>query len=45
MHVYESALGQAIAVWRTGHRISLVLAAKLMEEGYDVATLERRHRR
>jgi hypothetical protein len=40
----ESILGQAIAIWRTGRRISLVLAVKLMEEGYDVAALERRHR-
>jgi hypothetical protein len=40
----ESILGQAIAIWRAGRRISLVLAVKLMEEGYDVAALERRHR-
>lgn len=41
---FESTLGQAVAVWRTGRNISLVLAAKLMAEGYDVPALERRHR-
>lgn len=43
MDNYESPLGQAIAIWRKGGRISMVLAAKLMTEGYDVASLERRH--
>jgi hypothetical protein len=43
--MFESALGQAIAVWRTGRRISLVLFAKLVAEGYDVPALERAYRR
>lgn len=42
---FDTALGQAIAVWRTGRRISTVLAVKLMEEGYDVPSLERAHRK
>ena len=42
---FESALGQAIAIWRSGRNISIVLAAKLMAEGYDVGALERRHRK
>ena len=43
-HEYETSLGQALAIWRTGRRISMVLAARLMEQGYDVPSLERRHR-
>lgn len=42
---YQSALGQAIAIWSNGQNIPLWLAAKLMEEGYIVSVLERRHRR
>lgn len=40
----ESALGQAIRIWRSGRRISMVLASALMAEGFDVPALERRHR-
>jgi len=40
-----SALAQAIAIWKRGQRISLVLATKLMEEGYDLPSLERAYRR
>jgi len=40
-----SALAQAIAIWKSGRRISLVLFAKLVEEGYDVPSLERAYSR
>lgn len=42
---FKSPLGQAIALWSQGKRIPLTLASALMEEGYDVAALERAHRR
>jgi len=37
----SSPLSIAISLWRAGKRISLVLYAKLAEEGYDVPALER----
>ncbi len=37
---YTTALAKAIATWRKGRRISMTLAAALMEEGYDVPALE-----
>jgi len=37
----QSPLSIAISLWRAGKRISLVLYAKLAEEGYDVPALER----
>lgn len=40
---YESALGRAIAQWRTGRPIPMTLAAELMQQGYDVPALEARH--
>ena len=40
-----SALAQAIVIWRAGRRISMVLYAKLREEGYDVPSLERAYSR
>lgn len=40
---FTSPLGRAIAIWNTGRPISLTLAVKLMEEGYDVTALERHH--
>jgi len=40
-----SPLAQAIAIWQRGQNISLVLFAKLREEGYDVPSLERAYRR
>lgn len=40
---YESDLGKAIAIWRSGRFISLTLAARLMAEGYDIGALEQRH--
>ena len=40
---YESALGKAIAYWRSGKLIPLTLATELMAEGYDVGTLEAHH--
>jgi hypothetical protein len=38
------ALTQAIAIWRAGRNISLVLAQRLMADGYDVPSLERSYR-
>lgn len=40
----SSALTRAIALWRAGKRISLVLFVKLVEEGHDVPSLERFYR-
>ena len=40
---YESALGKAIAYWRSGRPIPLTLATELMAEGYDVGVLEAQH--
>ncbi len=40
---FLSALGQAIALWSAGKRISTVLAAQLIEQGYDLRSLERAH--
>ena len=40
---YESALGKAIAYWRSGRIIPMALAVELMAEGYDVGALEARH--
>lgn len=42
---YESALGKAIAIWSSGRRIPFALAVELVEQGYDVGTLEKAHRR
>lgn len=36
-------LDAAILIWRSGRRISLTLANKLMTAGYDVARLEARY--
>lgn len=41
----DSALGRAIQLWSNGRPIPMTLAVELMEEGYDVASLERAHRR
>jgi hypothetical protein len=38
-----SALSRALALWAAGKRIPLNIAADLMEQGYDVPSLERRH--
>ena len=41
---YESALGKAIAYWRSGRVIPMDLAVELMAEGwYDVGALEAHH--
>ena len=40
---YESALGKAIAYWRSGKLIPLTLATELMADGYDVGVLEARY--
>lgn len=40
---YTSALGRAIAYWRSGSYIPLTLASELMAEGYDVGVLEARY--
>ena len=37
-----SALTRAIDALQSGRRISLTLAASLLEEGYDVQAIERR---
>lgn len=39
------ALTRAIRIWESGRAISLVLFQALSAEGYDVPTLERRHRK
>lgn len=36
-----SALAQAITIWRAKRRISMVLYAQLVGEGYDVPSLQR----
>ena len=41
---YVSPLTRALACWKHGKGISMVLAAELLNEGYDVQALERRHR-
>jgi hypothetical protein len=40
---FQSALGRAIALWSQGKRIPLTIAAELIEDGYDLQSLERRH--
>ena len=40
---YESALGKAIAYWRSGRLIPMMLVEELMGEGYDVGALEAKH--
>jgi len=40
-----SALATAISLWKAGKRISLVLFAELVEQGYDVPSLERAYRK
>ena len=40
---YESALGKAIAYWRSGRLIPMTLAVELMADGYDVGALEAQH--
>jgi hypothetical protein len=40
---FQSALGRAIALWSQGRRINLDIAAELIEQGYDLQSLERRH--
>jgi|HigsolmetaAR202D_1030399.scaffolds.fasta_scaffold04708_3 hypothetical protein len=42
---FQSALGRAIAIWSQGKNIPLTLAVELMQQGYDVAALERAHRK
>lgn len=42
---FRSALGRAIAIWSQGKNIPVTLAVELMQQGYDVAALERAHRR
>ncbi len=37
---YESALGKALAYWRSGRSIPMTIAVELMAEGYDVGALE-----
>lgn len=40
---YGSTLARAIAYWQRGVHIPLTLATELMEEGYDVGSLEAHH--
>ena len=40
---YESALGKAVAYWRSGRIIPMMLAVELMSKGYDVGVLEAQH--
>lgn len=41
---YASPLTRALHCWKRGRGISMVLAAELLAEGFDVQALERRHR-
>lgn len=41
---YVSPLSRALALWAKGQGLPLTLAAELLAEGYDVQTLERKHR-
>lgn len=38
------SLKAAIFVWRQGNEIDVALHSKLLSEGYDVASLQRRYR-
>ena len=40
---YESALGKAVAYWRSGRLIPMMLVGELMSKGYDVGALEAQH--
>ena len=40
---FESALGKAVAYWRSGRLIPMTLAGELMSKGYDVGALETQH--
>ena len=39
----HSTLGKAVSMWREGHRIPMTLAQDLMEQGFDVPSLEAHH--
>jgi len=41
----KSALATAISLWRAGKKIDLTLYAELVEQGYDVPSLERFYRK
>lgn len=41
---YKTALGKAIAYWRSGRDIPLTLATSLLADGYDISALEAYHR-
>lgn len=40
---YETPLARAIATWQNGQSIPMDLFADLMEQGFDVPSLERRY--
>lgn len=40
---YQSALGQAVEIWRSGQSIPLYLFRELQEQGYDPVTLARHY--
>lgn len=42
-HYYAELLAEARLYWNQGEPIPLDLAAKLMEAGFDVETLERKN--
>lgn len=44
MNENQSPLAQAIFIWRSGRNISLYLAAILIEEGFDLPSLERAYK-
>lgn len=41
---FESAIGQAVAIWRSGRAIPPHLITALVEDGFDVPSLEAFHR-
>lgn len=40
---YESAIGQAIALLRSGQRLPISLTAELREQGFDIPSLHTAH--
>jgi hypothetical protein len=43
LDTFDSAIGKAIAHWQEGLPISMTLFAELLEQGYDVPTLENQY--
>lgn len=40
---YKTPLGKAIAILSGGRKLPLHVAVELMQEGFDVGAIERRH--